>query len=109
MADHVNVVTSTEARLQLGTMLDRFRNGQTEPMFFGSHRKPEAVILSYADYTALIELADRWAEEDAFLAEMQRRATSEDRGTIMSVEEIAAQVGLSHLLDDQPAAAAANG
>ncbi len=46
-----------EARQQLSRVLARFRSEGTdaEPMILGSHRAPEAVLLSYARYRALVD------------------------------------------------------
>lgn len=46
------VTTVAQARDDLSRVLRRFRNGDLEPLVLGSHRKPEAVILSYEQYLA---------------------------------------------------------
>jgi hypothetical protein len=43
-----------EAREQLPTVLDRFRNGDRTPVGVGSHRKTEAVMLPVEVYDELI-------------------------------------------------------
>lgn len=43
-----------EAREQLPTVLDRFRNGDRTPVGVGSHRKTEAVMLPVEVYDELV-------------------------------------------------------
>jgi PHD/YefM family antitoxin component YafN of YafNO toxin-antitoxin module len=97
MARTVNVIPSREARQHLGTMLQRFRQGEHEPMIFGAHRKPEAVILPFEEYERLLDIEERWAGEEAFLSEVRRRIARADENpdsTIsMSLEDLVAGLG----------------
>lgn len=45
------VTTVADARADLSRVLRRFREGDREPVVLGSHRRPEAVIVPFADYT----------------------------------------------------------
>ena len=47
----------SEARAQLSRALERFRREGTaaEPVIFGAHRKPEAVVIPFSLYEQLIE------------------------------------------------------
>lgn len=45
-----DVTTVADARAHLSRTLRRFREGDREPVVLGSHRRPEAVILPFADY-----------------------------------------------------------
>jgi len=63
------VLPTSEARAALSLTLDRFRReGVTAvPVVFGSHRKPEGVVLPYAMFERLLP-----AIEDVLLAESVR-------------------------------------
>jgi PHD/YefM family antitoxin component YafN of YafNO toxin-antitoxin module len=41
----IEVLSVREAREQLPSLLERFRNGDRTPVFLGSHRKTEAVMI----------------------------------------------------------------
>lgn len=51
----------SEVRERLSGILARFRQdgGSAEPVVFGSHRKPEAIILPYAEFEALMRQRQR--------------------------------------------------
>lgn len=95
MARTMNVIPSREARQHLGTMLKRFRAGQWEPMYFGAHRKPEAVILPFDEYERLLDVQDAYAQqrEDELADEVRRRLASDTASVEMSLEELAGQLG----------------
>jgi len=64
----IDVLSVREAREQLPTVLDRFRQGDRTPVFLGSHRKTEAVIMSIDVYEELIaRRRDAVADGDASL------------------------------------------
>jgi PHD/YefM family antitoxin component YafN of YafNO toxin-antitoxin module len=50
----IDVLSVREAREQLPSVLDRFRQGDRTPVFLGSHRKTEAVIMSIDVYEELV-------------------------------------------------------
>lgn len=50
----VNVLSVREARTQLPSILERFRGGDRRPVFLGSHRKTEAVMVPAEVYEELI-------------------------------------------------------
>ncbi len=64
------VLPTSEARAVLSPTLDRFRReGVTAaPVVFGSHRKPEGVLLPYAMFERLLPVI-----EDVLLAESVRQ------------------------------------
>lgn len=76
-------------------MLNRFRAGQREPMYFGAHRKPEAVILPFDEYERPLDVQDVYAQqqEDELADEVRRRLTSDKPPVEMSLEELADQLG----------------
>jgi PHD/YefM family antitoxin component YafN of YafNO toxin-antitoxin module len=68
------VLPTREARAKLPSMLAGFRDrgAEADPVVIGAHRRPEAVVLSYERYLALLTgrervqaiLADRRASAD---------------------------------------------
>ena len=85
------VIPSMEARASLSTYLEDFRaNGvSAEPVVFGSHRKAEGVIMSYARYTQLVEFLD-----DLVISEEVAEALANDRGRRTSAADVARQAGI---------------
>jgi PHD/YefM family antitoxin component YafN of YafNO toxin-antitoxin module len=68
------VLPTREARAKLPSMLARFRarGVKADPVVIGAHRRPEAVVLSYQRYLALLSGRER---VQAILAD--RRASGE--------------------------------
>jgi hypothetical protein len=67
-----------EARQQLSKVLARFREQgpDAEPMFLGSHRSPEAVLLPYPRYRAVLdELAELRAFRERYRADVAALAS----------------------------------
>lgn len=48
-----DVLSVREARERLPSLLERFREGDRTPVFLGSHRRTEAVMLSIETYNEL--------------------------------------------------------
>lgn len=113
MSKPVNVIPSREARAHLGTMLSRFRAGDTEPMYFGAHRKPEAAVIPFDRYMELLELEEVRAVEEAFVNEVRDRIARADADpdsvVSISLEDLAADLGplAEQYLEDAKAADAA--
>ncbi|MGH3446594.1 MAG: hypothetical protein ACRDQA_27775 [Nocardioidaceae bacterium] len=63
------VVPTSDVRASLSKITKRFDAGDTEPVFFGSHRRPQAVLVPIATWEKLLTYAED--ELDADLA--QRR------------------------------------
>jgi hypothetical protein len=57
--DQVRVIDTTTAGRSLGLVLQVFREGGTEPLFFGDQLRPEGVVISF----------DQWAEHEALKQE----------------------------------------
>lgn len=90
----VNVIATGEAAKHLRTILARFRDGSTEPLVFGDGNKPEAAVISFADYMRFRALEqDAHDSEQTFQAELQRRSASTERLEIDSVEDFADSLG----------------
>lgn len=90
MSTAQTVVPSAEARERLASYLKSFReDGQSaEPVIFGSHRKPEGVILSYERYERLIEVLD-----DLVASEEVREALAKDTGKRAELADVARESG----------------
>jgi len=81
-------VTTSEVRAALGKITKRFDDGDTEPVFFGSHRRAQAVLVPIATWEKLLahvedaldldlvqrRLADHrpWLSEDQLDAALRR-------------------------------------
>ena len=69
-----SVVTTSEVRAALGQITKRFDEGDTEPVFFGSHRRAQAVLVPIATWEKLLSHA-----EDALDAELVQRRLGDHR------------------------------
>lgn len=84
MAPRVDEVLPTrDARAKLPSMLAAFRarGADADPVVIGAHRRPEAVVLSYERYLALLSGRER---VKAILA--NRRASAGDMGEDEAME-----------------------
>jgi PHD/YefM family antitoxin component YafN of YafNO toxin-antitoxin module len=90
MATPQTVVPSAEAREHLSGYLKLFREqgGQADPVVFGSHRKPEGVILSYERYEWLTEVLD-----ELVASEEVREALTKDTGKRVELADVAQEAG----------------
>jgi PHD/YefM family antitoxin component YafN of YafNO toxin-antitoxin module len=77
------VLPTREARSKLPSMLAGFRarGADADPVVIGAHRRPEAVVLSYERYLALLSGRER---VNAILAD--RRASAEGVGDDEAME-----------------------
>lgn len=74
MAMATPVVTTSEVRAALSQITKRFDEGETEPVFFGSHRRAQAVLVPIAIWEKLLEHA-----EDALDMELVQRRLTDHR------------------------------
>lgn len=90
MASPQTVVPSAEARDHLASYLKLFREkgGQADPVVFGSHRKPEGVILSYERYEWQTEILD-----ELVASEEVREAIAQDTGNRVELADVAREAG----------------
>jgi PHD/YefM family antitoxin component YafN of YafNO toxin-antitoxin module len=90
MAAPHTVVPSAEARNRLSGYLKLFREtgGRAAPVVFGSHRKPEGVILSYERYEWLTEVLD-----ELVASEEIREALEADTGKRIELADVAREAG----------------
>jgi len=102
----VTVHPVAEVRSQLSAQLARFRRegNQAEPVVFGSHRKPEAVIVPYEQYEALIQLAvaeHRRAAHANALASVRAEGLDVSAEHLARIEEhIAGRIGIDELFEE---------
>jgi hypothetical protein len=59
--DQVRVIDTATAGRSLGRALQLFREGGTEPLFFGDEPRPQGVVISF----------DQWAEYEAMRKEVE--------------------------------------
>lgn len=90
MASKQIVVPSAEARDHLSSYLKLFREqrGQADPVVFGSHRKPEGVILSYERYEWQTEILD-----ELVASEEVREALTQDTGNRVELADVSREAG----------------
>lgn len=68
------VIPTSEVWAALSKITKRFDAGDTEPVFFGSHRRPQAVLVPIAVWEKLLERA-----EDALDVDPIRRRLADNR------------------------------
>ena len=80
--------TISSAREQLTTHVARFRAEgiDAEPVVFGDHRQAEAVLIPYATFELLLDIA-----EDIAIAERIRQRLAADSGNRTSLVEVASE------------------
>lgn len=85
------IMTAADARKELASITERFRNegAEAKPVFFGSHRKPEAVLLSIQRYEEMMSKI-----EDIYLAELIRERLKQPVNEV-SFEEVLKQLGIT--------------
>jgi PHD/YefM family antitoxin component YafN of YafNO toxin-antitoxin module len=89
MAVPQTVVPSAEARDHLSGYLKLFREmGRADPVVFGSHRKPEGVIMSYQRYEWLTGILD-----ELVASEEVREALEADTGKRIELSDVAREAG----------------
>lgn len=91
------VGTVADTRRELTGTVARFRAAglDADPVVFGSRRRPEAVLMAYEQFEALMEIA-----EDVAIAQRVAERDGEDDGTRFTLAEVAADLGVDlHDLD----------
>lgn len=74
MSVAISVATTSEVRAALSQITRRFDEGEAEPVFFGSHRRAQAVLVPIATWEKLLEHA-----EDALDTELVQRRLNDHR------------------------------
>lgn len=85
------IETISDARRDLTQHVSRFRAEgiDAEPVVFGDHRQPEAVVLPYATFELLLDVA-----EDIALAQRLRERLASDSGSRTSLSALADELGV---------------
>jgi hypothetical protein len=88
-AEFLEVIPNSEARERLGETVARFRRegAKAAPVVFGTHRKPEGVMLSFPLFEKLLPALE---EVQLALQVQERVATSSASGTF---EELVDELG----------------
>jgi len=92
--DRLRVIDTATVGQSLGRILELYRNGATEPVFFGDESRPEGVVISFdqwAEYETLKEEAE--AEQLRYDLARQRIA-NDDPSKWVSFEEMMEEYGL---------------
>jgi antitoxin StbD len=86
----IEVLATSEARRTLSQMSREFvkRGAAADPVFFGAHRKPAGVMLSYDRYLQLLDRVD-----DLAIALEIRERDRVDDGTRLSLDELFSEHG----------------
>lgn len=85
-----NVLSASDARKMLNSALDRFRRegAHSEPVVFGSHRKPEAVLIPYARYQQLlVDIAGSKGVELEYEGPLRSFTTARPMGALVDIEQ----------------------
>jgi hypothetical protein len=97
MAD--DVVPTSEVRAELSKITKRFDAGDTEPVFFGSHRRTQAVLVPIATWDRLLA----HAEDDLDLDLVRRRVPDDRRWLTQDELDAALQRAAERASGQQPA------
>ena len=79
--DRIRVIDTTTVGQSLGRILQLFRSGETEPVFFGDQPRPEGVVISFdqwAEYETLKEDAEADRRREQLVRERLANARPED-------------------------------
>ncbi len=89
MSISFSVLPSREIRTELPKALDRFRHEglASQPIVFGAHRKPEAVMIPFELYESLLPVI-----EDLEIAQIVRERTA--AGPTTPLADTAAEFGI---------------
>lgn len=80
---HVMPMNEARACLSKTTRIFLERGADAEPIFYGSHRRPAGVIMSYERYVQLLDLVD-----DLAIALEVRKRDREDSGERLSLGQL---------------------
>src|SRR5690242_528960 len=88
----VHVVSTSAASKNLTGLLQLFRSGRAEPLFFGDAGQPEAAIIPFEVWRALTEAA---TDEEGFDSSysLTRQRLKNPGGPPVPYEEVAAEFG----------------
>ncbi|MBN9739399.1 MULTISPECIES: type II toxin-antitoxin system Phd/YefM family antitoxin [unclassified Pseudonocardia] len=84
------VLSFREFRSALAATLRRVQEPGAEPVFVGSHRKPEAVVMSVSQYEELVDAATRRADVDEALASVRAEGLEPSSEGLAMLDDVAA-------------------
>jgi PHD/YefM family antitoxin component YafN of YafNO toxin-antitoxin module len=86
----IAVLPTSEARSELSSIISRFRTegSDSTPIYFGSHRKPEGVILPYSLWQELLEQLENIEIENIVLER------TSDKSNPQPFDELVRKLGL---------------
>ncbi|MFG1907841.1 hypothetical protein [Kribbella sp. NPDC048928] len=91
--DRVRVIDTATVGQSLGRVLELFRSGPAEPVFFGDTPRPEGVVISFEQW-AEYETFKEDAEDDRRREELVRqRLANDDPSQWVSFEDAAREGG----------------
>lgn len=98
--DRVWGLTTAEASKHLPNLLELFRSGETEPLIFGDAGQPEAVVIPFEVWRALVETATDEEGFDSSYSVVRHRLANPQPS--IPIEEVAAEfdLDLSKPIDD---------
>jgi len=79
--DQVRVIDTTTVGRSLGRILQLFRSGETEPVFFGDQPRPEGVVITFeqwAEYETLKEDAENDRRREQLVRDRLANSRPED-------------------------------
>lgn len=93
-------VSVGEARDGLSDALRAFRTAgdAAEPIVFGSHRKPEGVILAYAQFLGLVEAARLLEDLGDISLLRERLSRTSDPSDLQDLDSVAHELSLDDAL-----------
>ncbi|MFI6681737.1 hypothetical protein [Kribbella sp. NPDC050470] len=98
--DRVRVLTTADASKHLPNLLELFRSGEVEPLIFGDAGQPEAVVIPFEVWRALVEVATDEEGFDSSYSVVRHRLANPQPS--VPIEDVAAELGLdlSKPIDD---------
>ncbi|QNE22573.1 hypothetical protein F1D05_37610 [Kribbella qitaiheensis] len=96
------VIDTATAAHNLPRMLGRFREGQSEPLFFGDDGKPEGVVISFDQWERLDALAEEADQTERAREVARQRIATAQPDEYVPVDELAEEFGWDLDDDDQP-------
>jgi hypothetical protein len=90
--DTAMVTDTATAGRSLGRAVEAWREGATEPLFYGSEGRPEGVVISFDQWAEYVTLKED-AEDDRRREEIVRRRLDDDPSKWVSFEDAAREGG----------------
>lgn len=105
--ERIPVIDPETAAHNLRLMLERFRAERPEPLYFGDNGQPEGVVVPYAVWEQLTELAEEAAQTERAVAVTRARLASATPDEYVPIDDLAAEFGWD-LDSNQPGNAASD-